>query len=161
MTDGPRGDNVYNEGAAFIFTSPPFLTAYKNGYVDEHETEQLSCRMKYWVFPRAAPDTRNRSFKPCPACWSKWLLAGELQWQTDHGIPPDAFATKLLAAGIGHTPAAPPLVPAVDFLPPCGTRHPCVLGRQPPLPHVARDDGGSLLRAADAAHGLARARPPL
>ena len=85
--------------------------------MDDHETDQLARRMKYWVFPRAAPETRNRTFNPCPACWIKWVLARKLERQGDHGTPPDAFATKLLAARLGTAPTAPPFAPAADFLP--------------------------------------------
>ena len=97
-TDGSRGDFVYDEDASFILTGPFKLTAYTNGFVDEYETEQLSCRVKYWMFGRAAPVQRNRSFKPCPLCWSRWVLDGEMQWQGRRGIVPDVFMQKTIAA---------------------------------------------------------------
>ena len=65
-TDGCRAGYVYDEDSASILTGPFKLTAYKDGFADAHETEQLACRMKYWMFNRPAPCQRNRSFKPCP-----------------------------------------------------------------------------------------------
>jgi hypothetical protein len=110
-TDGSRGDFVYNEDAAFILTGPFKMTAYKNGYADEFETAQLSCRVKYWTFSRAAPEKRNRGFKPCPLCWSRWVLDGELRWQGHHSIAPDGFMQKVIqalycGAAASHVPAA-------------------------------------------------------
>lgn len=106
-TDGSRGDFVYDEDAAFILTGPFKMTAFKNGFPDERETDQLACRVKYWIFPRAAPEKRDRSFEPCPLCWSRWVLDGELRWQGHHGVQPDDFALKVIKALFGTTPASP------------------------------------------------------
>ena len=97
-TDGARGDFVFDDDVAMILTGPSMLTAYKNGVVDESETSQLTCRVKYWMFNRPAPEHRLRGFHPCPLCWSRWLLRGEVQWQAVHGVPPNLFANKVLAA---------------------------------------------------------------
>ena len=110
-TDGCRADYVYDEDAAFILTGPFKLTAYKDGFVDAHETEQLACRMKYWMFNRPAPCQRDRSFKPCPRCWSRWVLDGERRWQALHGIVPDSFMRRVIAAsgaGVAATPVQGP-----------------------------------------------------
>eukprot|EP00974_Lingulodinium_polyedra_P037332 3581827-Lingulodinium_polyedra.AAC.1 len=97
-TDGARADFVFDEDVAFILTGPGPLTAYKNGVVDDYETAQLTCRMKYWAFARPAPQERLRAFKPCAWCWSRWVLHGEVEWQARRGIPPDAFMAKAIAA---------------------------------------------------------------
>jgi hypothetical protein len=109
-SDASRGDFTYNEDASFIFTGPFELKAYRGHYVDEKETEQLACRMKYIFFSRAAPQVRNRGFKHCPMCWSRWILKGEAQWQRLRGIAPDSFLQKVLSAipvecvqGVGAT----------------------------------------------------------
>ena len=95
-TDGSRSDFVYNEDAAFIFTGPFELTAYRNGQMDEYETEQLACRMRYVRFSRPAPQQGlDRSFKACAMCWSQWLLQGALAKHMSTGAPLDAFMTKV------------------------------------------------------------------
>jgi hypothetical protein len=93
-TDGSRSDFVYRENTPFIFTGPFKLVAYRNGKADEVETDQISCRLQYVNFERPAPKSRNRAFKHCPSCWSRWLLIGELMWQQQRGIEPGPFCAK-------------------------------------------------------------------
>ena len=107
-TDGSRTDFVYNEDGAFIFTGPFKLQAYKDGRPDSVETAQLSCRLKYVEFARAAPDRQNREFKPCGLCWSRWLLRGECAWRASHGVESDDFAVKVRTALPAETTAAMP-----------------------------------------------------
>ena len=130
-TGGSRGGFVYDEDAAFILTGPSMMAAYKNGVVDEYETAQLTCRVKYWHFSRPAPEQRNRDFKACVGCWSRWLLQGEVEWQAARGIAPDEFIAKASAAlsrgrttpgssSAGHEPpSTPPRAPpaAAPLLP--------------------------------------------
>ena len=106
-------------------------TASKDGVADEYETVQLTCRMTYWHFSRPAPEQRNRDFKACAGCWSRWLLQGEVEWQAAHGISPDEFIAKASAAlsrgrttpgssSAGHEPpSTPPRAPpaAAPLLP--------------------------------------------
>ena len=107
-SDGLRRDFTYTEDAAFIFTGPFYLTAYKNGVPDAHETDQLSCRFKYVPFARPAPPSGglNRSFKPCPCCWAKWILQGELRWRIREGRAVDGCLVVVAAAGGTGTPTA-------------------------------------------------------
>ena len=86
-SDGTRRDFVYDESAAFIFTGPFSLTAYRNGAPDAKETEQLACRVRYVHFSRLAPpaDAVRRDFKACPVCWARWILSGELDWRAQEG----------------------------------------------------------------------------
>lgn len=107
-TDGSRGDFVYHEDAPFIGTGPFKLTAFKNGRPDEVETEQLDCRMRYWMFSRPARPILTRKFKACPLCWSRWVLDGASRWQSQRGIPPDELMQKVLAAHLPPRPAALP-----------------------------------------------------
>ena len=113
-TDGSRGDFVYKDDAPFVCTGPFALQAYKNGYADPKETEQLACRMKYVVFGRAAPppEQLSREFRPCAFCWSQWLLRGECEWRASCGQAADDFMEqvgRVLPAPDGHTqlPSAP------------------------------------------------------
>ena len=108
-TDGSRGDFVYDEDAAFIFTGPFKLEAYKNGRVDARETEQLTCRLKYVVFDRAAPERLNRGLKPCAACWSRWLLRGACAWQESQGAPATEFMQE-----VKRVLGAPPVLAAPE-----------------------------------------------
>ena len=119
-TDGSRGDFVYDEDVAVVLTGPSMLQAYKNGVVDEYETDQITCRVKYWAFSRPAPEQCNRGFKACALCWSRWLLQGEVNWQATHGIPPDTFTAKVIAglAGSGTPSASLPPGPAAADTPP-------------------------------------------
>jgi len=97
-SDGHRADFVFKDNAPFIFTGPFKLLAYRNGLPNEKETEQLTCRLRYWVFDKPAPERRDRSFKHCPWCWSRWLLSGELGFRTRHKQTLDDFLTKVQAA---------------------------------------------------------------
>ena len=140
-TDGSRADFVYDEDVAFVFTGPCMMAAYKNGVVDDYETAQLTCRVKYWAFSRAAPEQRNRSFKPCALCWSRWLLQGEVAWQANHGIPPDTFTVRViaaLAAAATPSPGARP-APAAAVTPPSAAASsacPLPLATEPQQPHA-------------------------
>ena len=62
-SDGNRADFVYDEDAAFIFTGPFRLVAYRNGFPNDNETEQLTCRMRYVHLQQPAPVQLDRSFK--------------------------------------------------------------------------------------------------
>ena len=110
-SDGARRDFTYSENAAFIFTGPFFLTAYKNGAPDSYETDQLACRFKYVHFARPAPPSGlDRSFKSCPCCWAKWILRGELRWRVREGRNVDGPLAVVAAADGGTpTPQGPPL----------------------------------------------------
>ena len=97
-TDGSRADFVYKEDASCIFTRPFKMTAYRNGFPDTVETEQLEARVKYIEFARPAPEHRDRSFKHCPLCWSQWILEGELAWHRTHHVALDEFMEKVVVA---------------------------------------------------------------
>ena len=98
-TDGSRADFVYTEDAAFLFTGPFELTAYRHGRPNQKETEQLSTRVRYFHFDRQSlAEHRGRDLNPCPHCWAKWLLRGEAAWQQIHGVAPDSFMDRALAA---------------------------------------------------------------
>ena len=79
-TEG-RKDFTYKEDPTLIFTGPFELLAYRNGVVNEIETDQLTCRLRYVFFSRPASAVRQK-LKNCTACWSRWVLRGELQWRT-------------------------------------------------------------------------------
>ena len=44
---------------------------------------------------KPAPGQRGRTFKTCPLCWSRWILFGELAWQSQHGLAQDEFMSKV------------------------------------------------------------------
>ena len=69
-----------------IFTGPFQLLAYRNGKPDMMETDQLTCRMEYVFFNKPASGVLNRKMKHCAACWSRWILQGELDWRAAHGV---------------------------------------------------------------------------
>ena len=106
-TEG-RKDFTYKEDPTLIFTGPFELLAYRNGVVNEIETDQLTCRLRYVFFSRPASAVRQK-LKNCTACWSRWVLRGELQWRTqkqcrgrrlhseDHGCPCLALREAQLA----------------------------------------------------------------
>ena len=94
-SDGSRADFVYDDDAAFIFTGPFELLAFRNGMVDQMETEQLNCRMQYIIFGRPAPPQVNRGLKHCAWCWSRWILRGELLWRRQQGVARDEFLKKV------------------------------------------------------------------
>ena len=99
-SDGSRSDFTYDENAPLVATGPFQLIGFKDGVPNEKETEQLTCRVKFWHLRRPAPETGlNRGLKPCSICWSRWLLQGAIDWQYRHGGPPDDFLTTLLAKG--------------------------------------------------------------
>ena len=113
-TDGSRSDFIYDEDAAFIFTGPFELSAYKDGVVDAKETEQLRRRMQYVFFRQeAAPRSACRTFNHCPLCWSRWILRGELQWQDRQGSARGEFMQKV-AAALGHDAVVPQVEPPPD-----------------------------------------------
>ena len=95
--DATRTDFVYEEDAAMIFTGPFELLAYRNGRVDDVETRQLSCRMRYVFFNNPPLARSGRGLKHCPTCWSRWVIRGEMQWrrQGNHAI--SEFMTKAAA----------------------------------------------------------------
>ena len=107
-TDGSRADFVYKDDGAFICTGPFKLQGYKDGRVDQHETEQLDCRMKYVFFSREASANPDRSFKPCAQCWSRWLLAGAAEWHSSQGGGADAFMEKVRSTMQAPPPQAVP-----------------------------------------------------
>ena len=80
-TDASRSDFVYDGDAAMIFTGPFELLAYRNGRVDDIETQQLSCRMRYVHFNKPTIGRAGQPLKHCPTCWSRWVLRGEMQWR--------------------------------------------------------------------------------
>jgi hypothetical protein len=94
-TDGTRSDFVYDEDAAFVFTGPFPLTAWRNGVPDEKETEQLTTRLMYVYFNRPAPKREGKGPKPCAFCWSRWILLGELYWLRAQSLPVDDFMSKV------------------------------------------------------------------
>lgn len=100
-TDGARGDFVYSEDAAFIFTGPYTMVAYRNGYPDDKETEQLDARVNYVHFKRPCRQGLDRTFEHCAKCWSRWILEGELQWEQMNNVPADDFMKKVLAGITG------------------------------------------------------------
>ena len=91
--DGSRRDFVYDENAAFLFTGPFPLTAYRNGVPGQKETDQLTCRIQYVHFnrPPLPSASLNREFRPCPLCWARWTLLGEMEWQLRKRLAPDAL----------------------------------------------------------------------
>ena len=106
-SDSSRADFVFGENAPFIFTGPFKLVAYRDGRPDQKETEQLTCRLKYWEFPRPGPTNPDRTFKPFPACWARWLLLGELAYRGRNGLACDNFLAHVQAL-LGTTPVAAP-----------------------------------------------------
>ena len=111
-SDSSRTDFVFHENTPFIFTGPFKLAAYRNGRFDPKETEQLSCRLKYWEFAREAPDYRDRSFKPCAACWARWVLRGEMDYRVRAGQELDDFLARAHGALGRHGAAAAAAPPA-------------------------------------------------
>ena len=104
-SDSSRADFVFDENAPFIFTGPFKLVAYRHGRPDEKETEQLTCRVKYWEFARPGAPNPDRAFKPCPTCWARWLLLGEVAYRDRHGLACDDFLRRVRAV-LGGTDAA-------------------------------------------------------
>ena len=100
-TDAGRGDFVFDEDVAFLFTGPFELSAYKNGVLDARETEQLATRIKYVRFDRPAPPRSGKAPKPCAFCWSRWILYGQLLWMRDHSVPLDEFFKKVETMALG------------------------------------------------------------
>jgi len=135
-SDGSKSDFVYEEDAPLIATGPFQPTGYKDGVPNEKETEQLTCRMKFTHFRHPAPGAVDRSFKPCPLCWGRWVLLGEIAWCQSCGEPLDDMLSKVSTAlaappSVVEAAAAPsvapvaPRVAAHDEVPPSG-RH-CLL----------------------------------
>ena len=111
-SDGSRSDFVYVEDTPIICTGPFMLMAYRNGVPDKVETDQLTARMKLWVFGMPASGNLDRAFKVCAHCWSRWLLAGEIEWQRCNRPQLDPFASKvadlMYPAGSSSSSALPP-----------------------------------------------------
>ena len=116
-TDGSRGDFTYKEDAAFIFTGPFEWEAYRKGRFDRHETQQLSTRVCYIHFDRpAAAEHTGRALAPCPLCWSRWILAGEMLWRRNQQMQPDVFAQRVIQAlGLAAPTPTPPTVTLQQF----------------------------------------------
>lgn len=110
-TDGGRSDFVFDEDVAFLFTGPFQLVAWRNGRQDDHETEQLATRMKYVNFSRPAPPRQGKGKKPCPFCWSRWLLLGEAMWRRATSRAFDEFMTRVEQALVSVQPPRPPATP--------------------------------------------------
>jgi hypothetical protein len=106
-TDG-RADFVFDEDVAFLFTGPFELTAWRNGRPDARETEQLATRVRYVHFQRPAPPRVGKSPKPCPLCWSRWVLRGQVQWVRQQSGHLDDFLSKAAAAVEAQQPAQAP-----------------------------------------------------
>ena len=97
-SDGSKTDFVYTENAPLIATGPFVPTGYKDGVPNEFETEQITCRIKFWHFRRPQTDdaSLNRGFKPCPLCWSRWLLGCAAEhWQV-YGSEQDHLLQKVM-----------------------------------------------------------------
>ena len=60
-TDGSRSGFVYDEDAAFLFTGPFQIVAYRNRRPDARETEQLTTRVHYATFNNEARHQRSTS----------------------------------------------------------------------------------------------------
>ena len=102
-----RSDFVYTEDAAFLFTGPYKFVAYRNGFPDAKETEQLDARVQYVLFARPAPTQLDRSFQPCALCWSQWVLEGELAWERARGLQLDEVIAKFAVNAATPSAAAP------------------------------------------------------
>ena len=96
-SDSSRTDFVFEDNTPFIFTGPFKLVAYRNGLPDAEETQQLTCRLKYWEFSTPARAQLDRSFKPCAACWATWLLKGEFSHRSRAGHELDPFLARAAA----------------------------------------------------------------
>ena len=132
-SDSSRTDFVFEDNTPFIFTGPFKLVAYRSGRPDTSETEQLACRLKYWVFDTPAQADLDRSFKPCPRCWAKWLLSGEVTYRARHGHELDDVLTR---AAVDLAPSGNGA--ASSDSQPVGTRHDSPPG---PLPlAIAADE---------------------
>ena len=109
-SDSSRADFVFDENTPSIITGPFKLIAYRNGRPDAVETEQLSCRVKYWEFSSPTTGPLNRAFKPCPCCWATWIVRGELNYRAHCGDDLGDFLTRAEAALMpqagGSAPAA-------------------------------------------------------
>ena len=154
-SNSARADFVFEENAPFIFTGPFKLVAYRHGWPDEKETEQLSCRLKYWEFSRPAPENRDRSFRPCGRCWARWVLHGELEHRLRHGVDLGDFLTRARAemdvAGAApfcqHSPGpVAAMVPASSVVPAATATVPLLPSTEPVQAGPQRMAG----RAADA-----------
>ena len=140
-TDGARMDFVYDEDAPLIATGPFIPTGYKDGVPDDKETEQITCRMKFFHFTRPAPQGLNRNFKPCALCWSRWVLEGEIEWRRANNQALEGFLAKV-AAKLGG-----PLVPVVPA--PCSSA-PTIA----PVPPATTTQDAEDEEALDAMHEL-------
>ena len=92
LVEVPKNDGVdfvFDEDTPFIATGPFKLVAYKDGEPDEFETDQLTTRPQYFRFPESIPKPSQKTgFAPCPRCWAKWLLHGEIAFRQAHGKDP-------------------------------------------------------------------------
>ena len=163
---GTRGNTMLHASAALALAPPQFVwlrpqdPAPHGSATPRTRAAPPAWRADVRATVPSAGRVQRHSRGPCPACWGKWVLAGELQWQCERGTPHDAFAAKLLAAGLGAASTARPLSRPQTSLQQPHPR-PCVLGGHPAAPHATGGGSGSLLRAVDAVQGLVRARPPL
>jgi hypothetical protein len=100
-------DFVFDEETPFIATGPFKFVAYKDREPNEKETEQLTTRFQYFSFDRSIPHAQQKKgFAPCPRCWAKWLLHGEIMYRKEKGKDPrsntdvvDRAAERLFPAG--------------------------------------------------------------
>ena len=83
-------DFVYEEDVAFIFTGPFRFTAFRNGFPDAFESEQLEARIQYVEFTRQA-HALLKPLKDCGSCWARWVLHGELMWRSQQEEPLTEF----------------------------------------------------------------------
>ena len=101
---------VYKEDAAFIFTGPYKMVAYRNGVPDAKETEQLDVRAQYVEHHRPTPPQLDRTCQACGRCWSQWILEGELAWERAHNVELSDIMSKVAAmvtgGAIAHAPIA-------------------------------------------------------
>ena len=71
------------------------ITAWRKTRPDERESAQLATRLKYIHVQRPAPKLSGPSLRPCPSCWSPWILFGHLCWFEEQQRPLDVFMCKV------------------------------------------------------------------
>ena len=67
-------------------------------------TQHYLIRMKFVIFRRTAPQRLDKTFKTCSMCWSRWLLAGEVEWQRRNTPGLDEIDSRIV--GLMPTPAS-------------------------------------------------------
>ena len=70
-----RAFRKYRNCICFHIRICDFMTA--GGMLTQH----YLIRMKFVSFRRTTPQRLDKTFKTCSMCWSRWLLAGEVEWQ--------------------------------------------------------------------------------